>query len=56
MQAAIDFGITNIDVIYRRAGELAHLQYPNNGEAVADQLTAVAAALESPATRLWKPR
>ena len=48
MQAAIDFGITNIDVIYRRAGELAHLQYPNNGEPVTDQLTAVAAALDAP--------
>ncbi len=52
MQAAIDFGITNIDVIHRQGAALAHMRFANNGEPVADQLAAVAAALETPSNPL----
>ena len=41
MQAAIDFGITNIDTIQRREGELVHTRLATTAQPLAEQFAAV---------------
>jgi type II pantothenate kinase len=52
MQAAIDFGITNIDVIHRREDRLEHMRIAATRQPVEEQFASVRALLEENGERL----